>query len=741
VASSPAAATTRSLASDQTHDVAYHGESGEDTLTGGHRRDQLFGGDQNDQISGGGNHDIIDGGKGADAIDAGSGNDQLHVRDNWAEYDLLIGGNGFDTVVNTDANRDVRFHQFLSTDTDWDLEKLDANGRKVLGNSQDNVLDFRDVQLVGVAGVYAGSGNDTILASDQTHDVAYHGESGEDTLTGGHRRDQLFGGGQNDQISGGGNHDIIDGGKGADAIDAGSGNDQLHVRDNWAEYDLLIGGNGFDTVVNTDANRDVRFHQFLSTDNDWDLEKLDANGRKVLGNSQDNVLDFRDVQLVGVSWHLHRQRQRHDLASDQTHDVAYHGESGEDTLMGGHRRDQLFGGDQNDQISGGGNHDIIDGGKGADEIDAGSGNDQLHVRDNWAEYDLLIGGNGFDTVVNTDGDRDIRFHQFLSTDTDWDLEKLDANGRKVLGNSQDNVLDFREVQLVGVAGVYAGSGNDTILASDQTHDVAYHGESGEDTLTGGHRRDQLFGGDQNDQISGGGNHDIIDGGKGADEIDAGSGNDQLHVRDNWAEYDLLIGGNGFDTVVNTDGDRDIRFHQFLSTDTDWDLEKLDANGRKVLGNSQDNVLDFRDVQLVGVSGIFAGSGNDTIWASDQTHDVAYHGESGNDVLTGGNRRDVLVGGAGIDSLSGGGSSDRFVIQGNGHVDEIADFQPGQGDKLDLSRLGFLDWDDFRSAISGTTTDLDDDGHQDDLALDLDGNTFVRVLDTLFDDLEEDWFLF
>jgi hypothetical protein len=53
----------------------------------------------------------------------------------------------------------------------------------------------------------------------------------------------------------------------------------------------------------------------------------------------------------------------------------------------------------------------------------------------------------------------------------------------------------------------------------------------------------------------------------------------------------------------------------------------------------------------------------------------------------------------------------------------------------------LDWDDFRSAISGTTTDLDDDGHQDDLALDLDGNTFVRVLDTLFDDLEEDWFLF
>jgi Ca2+-binding RTX toxin-like protein len=153
------------------------------------------------------------------------------------------------------------------------------------------------------------------------------------------------------------------------------------------------------------------------------------------------------------------------------------------------------------------------------------------------------------------------------------------------------------------------------------------------------------------------------------------------------------------------------------------------------------VLDFRDVQLVGVSGIFAGSGNDTILASDQTHDVAYHGESGNDVLTGGNRRDVLVGGAGTDSLSGGGSSDRFVIQGNGHVDEIADFQPGQGDKLDLSRLGFLDWDDFRSAISGTTTDLDDDGHQDDLALDLDGNTFVRVLDTLFDDLEEDWFLF
>ncbi|HBE72332.1 MAG TPA: hypothetical protein DDW52_29710, partial [Planctomycetaceae bacterium] len=146
-----------------------------DTLTGTSSNDLIIGLGKNDTINaangsdfvfGGGGDDTIDGGKHRDFIDAGDGNDVIQVRDNWAEFDTLAGGGGFDTVVNTDASRDIRFNQFLSTGNDWDLEKLDAKGRKVLSNSGPNTLDFRDVQMVGVAGVYAQGGNDTVLASD-----------------------------------------------------------------------------------------------------------------------------------------------------------------------------------------------------------------------------------------------------------------------------------------------------------------------------------------------------------------------------------------------------------------------------------------------------------------------------------------------------------------------------------------------------------------------------------------------
>ena len=227
-------------ASDVTHDVAYYGQGGDDTMTGLSKRDQMFGDDGIDIINAGGAADIVNGGRGIDTIDLGAGDDTLQVNSNWAEFDVMVGGDGFDSVVNVDAETDLRFNAFLSTVNS--LEELNAAGTNVDGNGQDNVLEFANARLIDVAGVFGGNGADTITASDVTHDVAYYGQGGDDTMIGLSKRDQIFGDDGADTINAGGGVDLVDGGSGADIIDLGDGNDILHVNGSRAEFDLMTGG-------------------------------------------------------------------------------------------------------------------------------------------------------------------------------------------------------------------------------------------------------------------------------------------------------------------------------------------------------------------------------------------------------------------------------------------------------------------------------------------------------------------
>ena len=558
------------------------GTSGSDTISGTSSRDLLIGLGGSDTISAGSGADfvyagagadIVNGERGDDYIDLGAGNDTLEVRGSRAEFDTMIGGPGIDKVVNIDPTSDLQFHEFLSTINE--LEELAAAGVNVRGNGQANTLDFANAKLTAVAGVFGGNGADNITASNVTHDVVYDGQGGDDTLVGNSKRDQLFGGNGADTINAGGSADIVDGGQGIDIIDLGAGNDTLQVNSTWAEFDQVQGSDGTDKVVNTDPSKDLRFNEFLSTSGS--LEELDAAGVSVLGNGQPNTLDFSNAQLTAVSGVFAGNGVDTITASANTHDIAYHGQGGNDVLTGLGRRDQLFGGNGADIINAGGAGDIVDGGQGSDTIDLGPGNDTLQINDNWAEFDVMIGGEGTDKVVNTNTETDIRLGEFLSTLNS--LEELDAAGRSVLGNGQDNVLDFANATLTLVAGVFAESGADTLTASGFTHDIAYYGQGGDDVLTGLGRRDQLFGDDGDDIINAGGAPDIVNGGRGMDTIDLSTGDDTLQVNSNWAEFDVMVGGDGFDSVVNVDAGTDLRFNAFLSTLNS--LEELDAAGTNV----------------------------------------------------------------------------------------------------------------------------------------------------------------
>jgi Ca2+-binding RTX toxin-like protein len=108
--------------------------------------------------------------------------------------------------------------------------------------------------------------------------------------------------------------------------------------------------------------------------------------------------------------------------------------------------------------------------------------------------------------------------------------------------------------------------------------------------------------------------------------------------------------------------------------------------------------------------LFGGAGNDKLYGGAD-NDTLY-GQTGNDTLDGGTGNDKIVGGDGVDLMYGGPGADTFVWNSTSQapipmspdpnwtiainqVDTIADFNPAEGDKIDLrgitDELGHQPW--------------------------------------------------
>lgn len=139
----------------------------------------------------------------------------------------------------------------------------------------------------------------------------------------------------------------------------------------------------------------------------------------------------------------------------------------------------------------------------------------------------------------------------------------------------------------------------------------------------------VFGG--NDMVRGILDLEVIMGNWGDDSFNVGGGND------------ILMGGKNNDIVEGGNGD---------------DL---------VCGDCEDDVVKGGN----GVDRLFGGKNNDSLF-----------GGSGNDVLFGDWDNDIFIGGLGEDILIGGEGRDVFVLERNGSIDEIVDFENG----IDLIKL-------------------------------------------------------
>ena len=72
-----------------------------------------------------------------------------------------------------------------------------------------------------------------------------------------------------------------------------------------------------------------------------------------------------------------------------------------------------------------------------------------------------------------------------------------------------------------------------------------------------------------------------------------------------------------------------------------------------------NTFNFSNTSLIDVQYVSGTGGDDIIVASNRTDDVEYRGGSGEDELTGGDRRDILYGGDNSDHIDGGGNADQL----------------------------------------------------------------------------------
>jgi serralysin len=246
--------------------------------------------------------------------------------------------------------------------------------------------------------------------------------------------------------------------------------------------------------------------------------------------------------------------------------------------------------------------------------------------------------------------------------------------------------------------------------------VFFKGSNGADNFTFNNTTDTLYGNGGNDTLNAGAFDDYLNGGSGTDYLLGGDGNDTLNPGTGVNDY--IDGGAGVDLLVadyyNVTSPYSFSFDNiekvFFKGSNSADNFTFNNTTDTLYGNGGNDTLNAGafDDYLNGGSGndsllggygrdtIYGGSDNDTL-LGQHDNDILY-GESGNDSLNGGEGNDSLYGGEGNDILNGrkhndylvgGIGADKFVFDTlfDG-IDYIADFKYFEGDKIQISKVGF-----------------------------------------------------
>ncbi len=598
-----------------------------------------------------------------------------------------------------DASADDTIYGYGGNDT---IEAYEGDDLVFGGDGNDRIFGYD-----GEDELYGEEGNDTIYGMD-----------GDDIVNGGNGDDILHGDGQSFAYTG---NDILIGGAGADTLYGNSGNDTADYSDSNAGVNVSLVPNAIGSGGHAEGDTLISIENLIGSDSS------DSAHRDYLyGNSFDNHLQGMagndileggagaDIIDGGAGWDYARYtRSASGVTINLLTDIHSGGDAEGDTFIG---IEAIVGSSHDDTIIGGNSNDHLRGENGNDTLSGGIGSDQLY------------GGNGDDTYIYTAGNDRITEQgsgiDRVVFDASWNINNVIINGNILAFESNVNQITFNDIGLIeafafdgqadmtlaelqaylaGSSSSYLGtSSDDNFVATDTVE--TFDGLGGSDTIdysNGGAVNIDL----QNGNISGGyaeGDALIsienIIGSNLSSERDWiwGDANDN-HIQ-GMAGNDILEGGDGADII---DGG------------TGWDYSRYLRSDEGININLETNVNTGGHAEgdtLIGIEAIIGSNHNDTII-----------GGSSNDYLKGELGDDVLSGGGGIDQLYGGAGADTFLYEAGTaftHVDQIRDFNEGEGDMIDIADLLF-GYDPLVDAITDFVQ-ITDNGMDSTLAVDADG---------------------
>ena len=355
------------------------------------------------------------------------------------------------------------------------------------------------------------------------------------------------------------------------------------------------------------------------------------------------------------------------------------GSDDNDFLTGFDEADFIYGFAGDDQIFGGGGNDIIRPGSGSDTVDAGTGNDRIEF-DVLGETTVSIiqGGDGVDTLDLSDVELSNAFFPFVY----WRYDTQTSG--------------YTVEQFGAPDGGASWTGIETLVGTDVEDDFFMFFAPQSFTIRAGKGNDRIDSGGVDgsgvDRISGGMGDDSIDGGRGRNLLFGDAGDDTIRTAYGSGQID---GGRGTDTVNVGQGlvdlEKGIYVGDFEGRYTLTSIENVEFfsvfPGLRVFGDEGDN--QFRSQYSDGV--MLDGRGGDDLLEGGMGVDTLIGG-TGDDRLFAAGGIDTLRGGDGFDTMRGGVDADTFIF-GKGEFgtdaalsDRIGDFNSGQGDIIDLTRV-------------------------------------------------------
>ncbi len=350
----------------------------------------------------------VEGGGGATlptVINAGAGNDAFNITHDARNFDLITGlftlngGVDIDNVFILDSARTTATNVVF---TDTSITRPGTTRPPITLSS------IERQQFNG------GTGANTLNAGAATVKVTLFGNTGIDNLTGGSGDDALIGGAGNDTLTGNNGNDLLSAGSGIDTLLGGGGDDTASQVDAGDFVDLGTGEDGI-LIVGTKKKDVIRVGR-----------QIGPNGAQAIVevNGQTIIHDYLNGETVTVFGDDGNDVITLDNSAGQTWKALFHGEGGNDVLIGstqadelhgGDGKDQLYGGDGADQLFGDAGNDWLQGDEGNDHLYGGAGHDRLEGNagndnlDGGSGVDHFDGGAGLDEIFASDGTVDLIF--------------------------------------------------------------------------------------------------------------------------------------------------------------------------------------------------------------------------------------------------------------------------------------------------------------------------------------------